>query len=192
MFCRTITGNIILMLIIFKWTLSVLWCSLSPDQRLSPAAEASGCSCHPGQGSTYSFKSHVSLPWLSSVHVFSVLYLPVWCCRLQEMLRRCVPSWWEMGLWMPWHQRTWTLCRLEPIFSFDSSTPRRTGQNWAMCVSWLIWMAFLKFNHFCLFYLHFWWSCSKVFPSFFLRCWIHLPYMVCMLRCIFSKSTLFL
>lgn len=30
---------------------------------------------------------------------------------------------------MLWHQRTWTRCHLEPVFSFANLTPRRTGNG---------------------------------------------------------------
>lgn len=67
-------------------------------------------------------------------HVYLPLFLSVLCFRLQGMLRRCAPSWRERGLWTLWLQRTWTRCRLEPIFSFASLTPRRTGRNSAIHV----------------------------------------------------------
>lgn len=67
-------------------------------------------------------------------HFYPPLSICVLCSRLQGMLRQCAPNWWERGVWTQWHQRTWTHCRLEPVFLFASWTPRGTGKNCAVHV----------------------------------------------------------
>lgn len=77
---------------------------------------------------------HISLflSYLSFCLTLAVFSPPrVLCSRLQGKLRHCVPSWWERGLWMRWHQKTWTHCRSEPVFLFANWTPRGTGKNCA-------------------------------------------------------------
>lgn len=104
-------------------------CSISWDQRLCPALEAAGCTSDPGTPCQH---SGFLMDFFFKFHLFIDLFFLSF--RLQGMLRHFVPGSWKRALWMPWPQRIWTRCRLEQMFSFASSMPRRTSKNCVICI----------------------------------------------------------
>lgn len=127
-------------MLLFNYYLYIYFCNLCSMQLLPrPKIVFNSWSSWVYLSSKYmKYSCFFLLLWLSlarSILIF--VYHPplIVCFRLQGTLRHCAPSLWGRGPCTQCHQRTWTHCHLEAVFSFANWMPRGAGGTRVICLS---------------------------------------------------------